>query len=81
MAKVILAEYPEIKVLLWRTFRVFSATFLTQLGLGILGVTEFDAFKILIVSSFSAGLVALGKSLRDEFGSVDQKSLIDKMPL
>jgi hypothetical protein len=73
-------EYSQIKVILWRAFRVFFATFLTQLGLGVFGVTDLDAAKILIVSSLSAGLVALGKAVRTDFGGIEKNTLVDKLP-
>lgn len=82
--------YPEWKKVAWRFFRVFISAFMVTgsvvlINAGAEALQSWESFRNLLVYPFLlaggvAGINALGKLLRDIFGSADQTSLVDKLP-
>lgn len=82
--------YPEWKKVAWRFLRVFiSAFFVTGsvvlINTGAEAFASWENFKTLLaypflLSGLVAGVNAVGKLLRDIFGSEDKTSLVDKLP-
>lgn len=82
--------YPEWKKVAWRFLRVFVSAFLFAGGLVLLNaqpdsLTSWSKFFNTLVLPFLlaggvAGINALGKLLRDLFGSDDKTSPVDKLP-
>jgi len=82
-------QYPEWKKIAWRFGRVFISAFLVAGAPVLIGATtevfaSWENFKSLLAypflfSGLTAGVVAIGKTLRVVFGSEDQNSLIDKL--
>ncbi|MCA9371667.1 MAG: hypothetical protein H6773_02725 [Pseudomonadales bacterium] len=83
-------EYPEWKKILWRFGRIFLSAFLFTGSLVLVNaqpesLTSWDRFLNTLVLPFLlsggiAGINAVGKLLRDTFGSEDKDSVIDKLP-
>ncbi len=83
-------EYPEWKKVLWRFGRIFLSAFLFTGSLVLVNaqlesLTSWDRFLNTLVLPFLlsggiAGINAVGKLLRDTFGSEDKDSVIDKLP-
>lgn len=83
-------EYPEWKKVLWRFGRTFISAFLFTGSLILVNaqpeaLTSFDRFLNTLVWPFLlsggiAGINAVGKLLRDIFGSENKDSAIDKLP-
>mgnify|MGYP006909291030 CR=1 FL=1 len=80
-------DYEEYKILLWRALRAFMASFVSTMGLFLVMAqpSDFnsweDAKKFLIpvfIGAMSAGIVGLGKSLRDAF---PDSKIINKLPI
>ena len=82
--------YPEWKKVLWRFGRIFLSAFLFTGALVLINtqpeaLTSWDKFFNMLVLPFLlsggiAGINAVGKLLRDTFGSEDKNSLVDKLP-
>lgn len=82
--------YPEWKKVLWRFGRIFLSAFLFTGSLVLINtqpeaLTSWDKFFNMLVLPFFlsggiAGINAVGKLLRDTFGSEDKDSLVDKLP-
>ena len=82
--------YPEWKKVLWRFGRVFASAFLFTGSLVLINtqpeaLTSWNKFFNMLVLPFIlsggiAGINAVGKLLRDTFGSEDKNSLVDKLP-
>ncbi|MBT6401288.1 hypothetical protein HOK10_01700 [candidate division WWE3 bacterium] len=82
--------YPEWKKVLWRFGRIFLSAFLFTGSLVLINtqpeaLTSWDKFFNMLVLPFLlsggiAGINAVGKLLRDTFGSEDKNSLVDKLP-
>jgi len=84
-------EYPKWKVIAWRFGRTFIAAFLASGSYVLIAVTP-DAFNSLdkflkallfpfLIAGATAGINAIGKLLRDEFGNKEQTSTVDKIPV
>lgn len=83
-------EYPEWKKVLWRFGRIFISSFLFTGSLVLVNaqpeaLTSWDRFLNTLVLPFIlsggiAGINAVGKLLRDTFGSEDKNSAVDKLP-
>lgn len=83
-------EYPEWKKVLWRFGRIFLSAFLFTGSLVLVNaqpesLTSWDRFLNTLVLPFLlsggiAGINAVGKLLRDTFGSEDKDGVIDKLP-
>lgn len=81
--------YPEWKKVIWRFVRVFISSFLFTGSLVLVNaqpesLSSWNNFLNTLVVPFAvsggiAGLNAVGKLLRDVFGSEDKDSLIDKL--
>jgi len=59
--------YPAVLKVVWRYARVFVSVFLIQFGTGLANINSFEAGKALAISALSAGLVAIGKAIREYF--------------
>lgn len=59
-------SYPEWKIIVWRYVRVFLGGFLVSLPFDQLFLANNDVIISLVRSATIAGVVALGKLLRDE---------------
>ena len=79
-------EYPDWKKNLWGAFRAFVAAFLPVFGLMLtkVEITDFQDKETLVklctsigVASVVAGIVGLGKFIRDLF---PESSIIQKLP-
>lgn len=83
-------EYPEWKKVLWRFGRIFLSAFLFTGSLVFVNaqpeaLTSWDKFLNSLLLPFFlsggiAGINAVGKLLRDTFGTEDKDSAIDKLP-
>lgn len=81
--------YPEWKKVIWRFVRIFISSFLFTGSLVLVNaqpesLASWNSFLNTLVVPFAvsggiAGLNAVGKLLRDVFGSEDKDSLIDKL--
>lgn len=81
--------YPEWKKVIWRFVRIFISSFLFTGSLVLVNaqpesLSSWNSFLNTLVVPFAvsgriAGLNAVGKLLRDVFGSEDKDSLIDKL--
>lgn len=82
--------YPAIKKVAWRFIRVFISAFLATgsiilANVGMEAVSSWQNFKELLIIPFIlggliAGINALGKLLREMFGSENKDSVVDKLP-
>lgn len=82
--------YPVIKRVAWRFIRVFVSAFLATgsiilANVGMEAVSSWQNFRELLIIPFIlggliAGINALGKLLREMFGSEDKDSAVDKLP-
>lgn len=82
--------YPEWKKIAWRFLRVFISALLFTGSMVLINaqpavLSSWNAFLNTLVMPFLlaggvAGLNAVGKLLRDLFGSEDQTNLVDKLP-
>lgn len=70
--------YPAWKKVVWRFVRVFVASFLVQVGTGLINLESWDAVKGLLLSALSASVVALGKAIREWFKE-DHKELYENV--
>lgn len=78
-------DYPNWKKAAWEAWRVFSVAFVgvatAQVSAGI-DMQDWKSWvTTLLVSSFIAGIKAVGKYAREEFGNKDYSSLLYKLPL
>jgi hypothetical protein len=83
-------EYPEWKKVLWRFGRIFLSSFLFTGSLVLINaqpeaLISGEKFLNTLVLPFFlsggiAGINAVGKLLREMFGSEDKDSLVDKLP-
>lgn len=80
-------DYEEWKIVLWRAFRAFMATFIptfltlmATVNAQDLGDEDKRASLLvsIFVSSISAGITATGKIIRDKF---EEKGWIQKIPV
>lgn len=82
--------YAEWKKVAWRFGRVFVSAFLVTgslvlINTGVEALASWENFKNLLIYPFAlsgavAGINALGKLIREIFGSDKQDSLVDKIP-
>jgi len=82
--------YPEWKKVAWRFLRVFISAFLFTGSMVLINaqpvaLSSWDKFLNTLILPFLlagcvAGLNAVGKLLRDLFGTEDQTGLVDKLP-
>ncbi|MBP9781062.1 hypothetical protein KBC89_00210 [Candidatus Woesebacteria bacterium] len=82
--------YPEWKKVAWRFLRVFVSAFLFTGSMVLINarpemLSNWSNFLNTLVLPFLlaggvAGLNAVGKLLRDLFGTEDQTGLVDKLP-
>ena len=79
-------DYPEYKRILWGALRAFVAAFIPVMGYMLMSATAEDfscwenarIFLLPIaIASFAAGVVGLGKWLRDLF---PQSALVQRIP-
>jgi len=61
--------------------RVFLATFLVSFGSGLVGVTDTNALKALVLAAITAAIPSIVKLLRDDISDGDPTKLINKLPL
>lgn len=79
-------EYPEWRRIAWRFGRVFLSGFISALSIVLISVDKDDLnspapfLLAATLGCLAGGLNALGKYLRDKFGSADKESLVDKLP-
>ena len=59
--------YPVILKVMWRFARVFIAVFAIQFFTGFVSVETLADGKALLIPALSAGLVAVGKAVREYF--------------
>jgi len=71
--------YPQWKIVAWRYARVFIAGFLVSFPFDQMFYAEGDVIVSLLRSACVAGVVALGKALREEFS--EDIPLIKKLPI
>jgi hypothetical protein len=84
-------SYPEWKKVAWRFVRIFISSFLFTGSLVLVnaqpqslaswGSIQNTLVMPFLVSGGIAGINAVGKLVRDIFGSEDKTSLIDKLPI
>jgi uncharacterized membrane-anchored protein YitT (DUF2179 family) len=82
--------YPEWKKVAWRFLRVFISAFLFAGSMVLINaqpaaLSSWSAFLNTLVWPFLlaggvAGINAVGKLLRDLFGTADKTGLVDKLP-
>lgn len=83
-------NYPEWRKVAWRFTRIFISAFLVTgsvvlINVGAEAFTSWENFKNLLaypflLSGVVAGINAIGKLIRDIFGSDDKNTLVDKLP-
>ncbi len=83
-------NYPEWRKVAWRFARVFISAFLVTgsmvlINVGAEAFTSWENFRNLLaypflLSGVVAGVNAIGKLIRDIFGSDDKNTLVDKLP-
>lgn len=76
-------DYPAWKSTLWRAVRVFVSGCIgvvtVDLVLKVMNTPTVDTWKYALAVVVTAGVSALGKWLRDTYGSTDGSKLIDKL--
>ena len=80
-------NYPVVKKIAWRIFRVFMASFIPTMGAFLAASTpgNFESWESarifilpVIISAFAAGVAGLGKYLRELY---PESEVINKLPV
>ena len=77
-------KYSVYYKILWRFARTFLSVFLIQVGAGLTKVDNWNTLKSLSLSAGAAGLVSLGKAIREYFkeNQLDiYKTIIKRLPI